>query len=154
VGNYASIAELEARFDGDPETAALTDNEEGGTPDETVLAEVLDDAEGEIDGYAGLKYLVPLDVTDTRTAARLKSVTLDLAVWRLHVRTGVVPELKQTSRDQAVEWLEKLSKGEVVVPQPATPTSTTSRSPIAAFGTAGTGSGSNRLFSRATQDGL
>lgn len=154
MGNYASTAELEARFEGDPETAALTDNEESGAPDETVLAEVLDDAEGEIDGYAGLKYLVPLDVTDARTAARLKSVALDLAVWRLHVRTGAVTEVKQLSRDHAVEWLTKLSKGEVVVPQPETPTSTTSRSPIAAYGTAGTGDSSNRLFSRATQDGL
>jgi phage gp36-like protein len=154
MGNYASTAELEARFDGDPETSNLTDNEESGTPDATVLAEVLDDAEGEIDSYAAVKYLVPLDVTDARAAARLKSVALDLAVWRLHVRSGSVSEVKQRSRDDAVEWLKMLAKGEVQVPQPATPTSTTSRTPIAAYGTAGTSDSSNRLFSRATQDGL
>lgn len=152
MGNYASTSELEARFDGDAEMASLTDNKDAGTADTTVLDEVIDDAEGVIDSYAAVRYLVPVDLADTRVAARMKSATLDLAVWRLHVRTRSMPEPVQVARDGVLDWLKALSKGEAVLPQPATASTTSARETLADWGTAGTSSISNRLFSRATQE--
>ncbi len=150
MGNYASNTDLKARFEDDAELAALTDSDDG-MADEDVLTEVLEDAEAQVDGYAAKLYLVPLDVTDTRVAGRLKSVTLDLAVWALLNRGDVVSAAKQRSYEQSLDWLVKLSKGDVQLPQPATPSSTTSRDTVSDWGTAGTTAASNRLFTRATQ---
>lgn len=153
MGNYASTAELEARFDGDAEVASQTDNEDTGTADTTVLNEVIDNAEGEIDSAVGMRYLVPVDTTDTIVAARMKSITLDLAVWGLHIRGGVAPVPVIEARDAVREWLDLLAEGKRVLPQPATANTTTARETLADWGTAGTtSSSSNRLFSRATQE--
>lgn len=151
MGNYGVNADLEARFEGPAELAALTDNEENGIADQAVLTEVWNDAEGQVDSYAGMLYLVPLDVTDTVVAARIKSVTADVAAWALLNRGDVVSEAKQRSYEAAIKWLEKLAKGEVQVPQPTTPASTGSRDTVSDWGTAGTTTASKRLFSRATQ---
>jgi len=152
VGNYATSAEVKARFDNDAELAALTDNEENGVADEAVITEVLDDAEGEVDSYVGVRYKIPYDTTKSAVVkARLKSVTLDLAVWRLLIRGDVISDPKQQSRDMAIEYLKALAVGDVVLPQTDTPETTDSREPLVAYGTAGTSSSSARLFSRSTQ---
>ena len=151
MGNYAVIADVKARFEDDAERAAITDNEAVGVADDDVITEALDDAEGQVDSYAAVLYLVPLDVTDTRVAARIKSIVLDLTVWSLLNRGDVVSNAKQRSYEQAIEWLKMLAKGEVQVPQPTTPSGTGSRDTASDWGTAGTTTASNRLFSRATQ---
>jgi phage gp36-like protein len=151
VGNYGVNADLKARFEGDAELSALTDTEESGVPDEDVLTEVWDDAEGQVDSYAAVLYLVPLDVTNAVVAARVKSVTADLAAWALLNRGDVVPDAKQRSYEAAIEWLKMLAKGEVRVPSPTTASTTTSRAPLSDWGTAGTTTDSKRVFTRATQ---
>lgn len=154
MGNYAATTDLDARFDDDAERAALTDNEETGTANDAVSNEVINDSEGEIDAALAMRYFVPVAVTDTVTAARMKSVTLDLAVWRLHVRQGSVPPAVETQATLVRDWLELVAKGERVLPQPETADSTTSREPSIAFGTAATGASSRRIFTRATQDNI
>lgn len=154
MGNYGVNADLEARFEDDAELAALTDNEENGIADQAVLTEVWDDAEAQVDSYAAVLYLVPLDVTDTVVAARLKSVTADLAAWALLNRGDNVSDAKQRSYEAAIEWLKALAKGEVQLPQPSTAASTGARDTVSAWGTAGATAASNRLFTRATQERL
>ena len=155
MGNYATSDDLANRFENDATVAHLTDTAETGTPDTDVLNELILAAEGEIDSYAGRKYLTPLTTTDTVLGNFLKSITLDLAVARLVGDRGdLLPEAKAAARDRAIEWLEKLAEGKVVLPAAATQPTTAARDPIAAFGTAGTGDNSNRLFSRATQANL
>lgn len=151
MGNYGANSDLKARFEDDAELAALTDTEESGTPDEDVLTEVWNDAEGQVDSYAAVLYLVPLDVTDAVVAARVKSVTADLAAWALLNRGDVVSDAKQRSYEAAIEWLKMLARGEVRIPSPTTASSTTSRDTLSAWGTAGTTTDSKRLFTRATQ---
>ncbi len=152
MGNYGANSDLKARFEGDAELSALTDTAESGVPDEAVLTEVWDDAEGQVDSYAAVLYLVPLDVTDTVVASRVKSVTADLAAWALLNRGDVVSDAKQRSYEAAIEWLKMLAKGEVRIPSPSTASSTTSRETLSEWGTAGATTASNRLFTRATQD--
>lgn len=155
MGNYASRAELQARFSDDAEVAHLTDSEDTGTPDTAVLDEVIEDAEAEIESYAAMRYEVPLDVGgDTGLAARIKSLTLDLAVAKLHDRSGNVPEPNETARTRALEWLDKLSTGKIVLPSARTEATTVSREPRVTWGTAATGTRSQRLFSRETQVNL
>lgn len=151
MGNYGVNADLKARFEGDAELSALTDTEESGVPDEDVLTEVWNDAEGQVDSYAAVLYLVPLSVTDSVVAARVKSVTADLAAWALLNRGDVVSDAKQRSYEAAIEWLKMLAKGEVRIPSPSTASTTTSRAPLSKWGTAGTTTDSNRLFTRATK---
>lgn len=152
---YATTAELEARFEDAAEVTHLTDSETG-SPDTTVLDEVLDDASGEIDSAFGMKYEVPVVTSDTQLTARLKSITLDLAVYNLSARRRTVPEIFQIKRDNAVEWLRQVAEGERVPPGATTLASTSSRDPALAFGTSGTvgGTANQRVFSRASQGGL
>ncbi len=155
MGNYASSTDLANRFANDAEVAHLTDTSDTGTPDPDVLNENVNFAEGQIDSYAGRKYLTPLATDDTVFANFLKSLTLDIAVYHLvGARGDLAPEAKTLAHDKAIDWLEKLAEGKVVLPAAATQPTTAAREPIAAFGTAGTGDNSKRLFSRATQANL
>lgn len=152
MGNYASQADLKARYEDDVAVAHLTLDEETGTPNTAVLDEVIDDAEGEINSYLAARYLVPVDVSsDTGLAARLKSLTLDLATYKLELRTGHVTDERGKAHDDGIAYLDKISKGAVFLPAAAAPASTASRAEVARFGTAGTSDSSNRLFTRATQ---
>jgi phage gp36-like protein len=154
--NYTTTTKLKARFENDEAVAALTDTlEETGAPDDTVLTEVVNDAEGVIDSYLAVIYQVPVDVSsDTVLGNRLDSLALDIAANNLLERGDQVSEAKQRRHDRAIEYLEKLSKGELVLPSAATLASTDTRDPTVSYGTAGTSDDSVRLFSRATQDGL
>ena len=155
MGNYATTAELTARFLNSTEAAFLTDVEESTTPDAAVQAEVINDSEGLIDSYLSTRYAVPVDVSgDTVLAARLKGVTLDLAGHRLLVRQDLESDAKQRANDEAIDWLKGIAEGLVNLPSAATLPSTESENPQIAFGTAGTSDSSNRLFTRATQGGL
>lgn len=155
MGNYASRVELQARFSDDAEVAHLTDTEDTGVPDTAVLDEVIDDAESELNSYAAVRNAVPLDVAgDAGLAARIKSLTLDLAVAKLHDRSGNVPEPNEAARTRAIEWLDKLSVGKVELPSARTEASTVSRDPVPSWGIAGTGDSSQRVFSRKTQEAL
>ena len=154
--NYTTTTKLKARFEDDEAVAALTDTlDSTGAPDEAVLAEVIADAEGEIDSYLAVRYKVPVSVSsDSVLANRLISLTLDIATVNLLERGDQVSEAQQRRRDRATAYLEKLSTGELLLPSAATLTTTETKEPLVAYGTAGTGDDSDRLFSRATQDGV
>jgi phage gp36-like protein len=154
--NYTTTTKLKARFEDDEAVAALTDTlDQTGAPDETVLAEVINDAEGEIDSYLAPRYLIPVDVAShTVLANRMNSLALDIAVVNLLERGDQVSEAQQRRRDRATTYLEKLSKGELLLPSATTLTTTTTNEPLVAYGTAGDGDDTRRLFSRDTQDGV
>lgn len=157
MGNYATTTQLIARFESSAALSYLTDSEDTGAADTTVLDEVIDDAEGVINSYLGERYRVPVDVaTYTTVAPRLKSLTLDLAVWRLLVRGDRASEVKRMAHDDAIAYLEKLANGELTLPSTATLPVTGSEGEGAAWGTSGAAvSGTTRrLFDRGTQDSL
>ena len=155
MGNYASTTDLTARFESDADVAHLTDTADSGSPDTDVLNEVIDHAEGQVDSYVTRRYLVPVAVADhTGLAAMMKSVTLDLAQFHLYARGHQQSEPTTALHDKAIEWLRDVSKGVVILPSPDTEPATASREPDAAFGTAGTGDDTSRIFSRDTQNAL
>lgn len=155
MGNYATTTELANRFDGDDELSRLTDNEAAGVADTAVLTEVLDDAEGEFDSYALVQHDTPVVVSgDAVLAARIKGVVLDLAVWKLLVRSDHMSEVKQASYEAAIGWLKELADGTVKLPADDPLPDSDTRASVSAWGTAGTSSTSKRLFTRATQAGL
>ena len=155
MGNYATTAQLKARFEDDTAVAHLTDSATTGSPDDDVLTEVVNHAEGQMDSYFARRFAVPVDVSsDTVLAAMLKSVALDLAVYHLLVRGGVVTEPKLVAHDKALAWLKDVAKGEAVLPSADEPATTTTRENIFAWGTAGETDSSQRKFSRAAQESL
>lgn len=157
VGNYATQAELKARFDGDAEVAYLTDTEETLTPDTAVLDDCIEAAEADINSRIGKRYATPVVVTgNTELTALLKRKTLDLAEVFLLMRGPSVSEQKEKQSERVMEWASKVAAGTFVLSGAATPPSTTSRDPLAYW------SGSNRdltdvetrIFSRETMSGL
>jgi len=49
-------------------------------------------------------------------AALLRSVTLDIAEYRLHACRLLVPDAVMRKREAAVAWLRRVATGEVVLP--------------------------------------
>jgi phage gp36-like protein len=134
MGDYASTAELETRFEDDAELAYLTDNVAAGEPDDAVLTDVLEAAEGEINSGLAKKYATPVDVSvDSTLAALLKRKTLDLAEVYLHRRGEDASEVKQDQLDQVLEWVDRIAKGERVLVGAVTAASTTSADPRATW---------------------
>lgn len=157
MGNYASTAELIARFEDTSAAAFATDAGEVGTPDTDVLNEVINDAESVIDGYVGVRHIVPVVVAgDTVLANRMRSLTLDIARYKLDLRGDYVSDARAAAYEAAIKWLEGVSTGKIMLPAAAAQATTASNTPDATWGIAGeTVSGtSQRLFSRETQERL
>ena len=115
--------------------AAQLSADSGGTPAATVLDEVRLSSEGEVNGYLATRYAVPVDLSaHADLAATLKAFTMDIAVYRLHLRRPPVAEDVRRSRDDAVKWLEGVAKGVIDLPAATTPASTTSDQPGASWG--------------------
>lgn len=155
MGNYASQSDLKARYEDDAAVAELTFDSASGTPDASVLDEAILDAEGQIDSYVANRYKIPVDVSsDTTLAARMKNLTLDLACYALELRSGKVTEDRVKARDDAIEYLVRISRGEALLPSATAPDTTESRASLARYGTAGDGTSSRRVFTRDTQEAL
>jgi phage gp36-like protein len=134
VGSYLTTTELKTRFEDDAELEFLTDVTEGSGPDDAVLTDVIETAEGEINSGLAKKYATPVDVSaDTTLAALLKRKTLDLAEVYLHRRGEGASEIKQDQLDQVMEWVEKMATGARVLVGALTPASTASADPRATW---------------------
>jgi len=120
---------------GSKSAAQLTGDANGDTPVQGVLDEVRLSSEGEVNGYLATRYAVPVDLTaHADVAATLKAFTLDIAVYRLHLRRPPVAEDVRNARNDAVKWLEGVAKGAVDLPAATTPASSTSDQPTAEWG--------------------
>lgn len=155
--DYATTTQLIARFEDELAVAHLTDNADEGTPDTSVLTDILEAAETFINGYLGRKYLIPIEVAGDKDLIRaMREVTLDIAQYRLLSRGDFVSEAKLRMYNEAVAWLKDIATGKAVLPAPGVHASTTSRSPVMRWGVAGEAGGteSNRVFTRENQGGL
>jgi len=154
MSNYATTAELIARFEDDATVAHLTDTP-GGAIDTDVLTEVLEGAESFINSFVAKRYLVPVVVSgDTGLAQVFNKHTLDLAQYDLLARGDLVSEAKVALRDNAVQWCKDIAKGVITLPSANTPTSTASRDPVVDYGYGDADSDSERVFNRSKVDRL
>ena len=130
---YISNQDLIDRV-GSTRAAELT-TDSGSTPDADKVTEARLGAEGEVNGYLARRYAVPINLTaHPDLAAALKSITLDVAAYRLHTLRQPVPEEVSSVRKMAIEWCSKVSRGEIVLPAAATPASATADSPTVSWG--------------------
>ncbi len=157
MGNYASTAELETRFENAAELEFLTDKAEGSGVDTAVLDDVIESAENEIDSALSKRFATPVDVSlDTSLAALLKRKTLDLAEYYLHRRGEAASEVKALQAERVLDWLDKLVAGERNLVGAVSVASTTSSDPRAAYTDSGRtlSSTSARLFTRKSGERL
>ena len=114
--SYASLTDLRERL-GDLVYVQLTNDVGTGVPDGDVAGEALGGAEGEANSFLARRYAVPVDATDEpEVAALLKSITLDLAEYRLHSRRSIVPEDVRLKREASLRWLQLVAAGQAVLP--------------------------------------
>lgn len=160
MGNYATNDELQTRFEDVEEVAQLTDTVSvppPSTPDEAVLTDVIENAEGELNSRFAMIYSTPVDVSvDTALAALLKRKTLDLAEVHLLWRGDHASEAKLLQYNSALEWADQIANGELALPGAVTPTPTASRGPLSAWSGSNRtlSSSSPRIFTRETQSRL
>lgn len=132
MGNYATNAELQTRFEGTAELEVLTDKAAGTGVDDDVLTDVVTLAEGDINSRIGRFYATPVDITiDAELAVLLKGKTLDLAEFYLHRRSDHATEVKADQKTDVLEWATAVGIGTFVLPGGVTPASTQSREPVA-----------------------
>ena len=155
MGNYHTNAQLKARFPDDAAVAQLTgaDTAETGVPDEDVLTEVVNGTEGIVDSYIARRYLVPVAVADHASlAAHMKSLCLDVSVYRLMKDRGIVPTAVKDARDEAIKWCEAIATGKAALPTPDSEAATESLEPRSTYDIGATGDADkqNRVFTRWT----
>ena len=156
MGDYLTATEFKARFDNDSAIAHLTHDEESGEPNDTIINEVIDHAEGFINTYIGAHKQIPVLVADhTSLAAFMRQMTIDVARHAMYSEQHSITEAVQLRYDQTITWLEKFVEAVVVLPTTDTEPATTNKEPGAAFGTSDSGDpSSERIFDRASMSGL
>jgi len=88
------------------ELAELT-TEAGETPDAEVVNEIIAQADAEIDAYLAVRYQLPL----SETPARVKALSVDLALYHLYTRRSVMPEVRRQKYEDAVKFLKDVGAG-------------------------------------------
>lgn len=104
--SYSTTQTLIDRF-GEQELIQLTDRDNSGQLDHSVIERANDDATGEIDGFLGGRYALPLD-----PAPRIIVVyAADIARYRLYDEGA--PDQVQTRYDHAIKMLTLIADGKV-----------------------------------------
>ncbi len=141
---YVTNADIEERL-GTTACVQLTDDAGTGSADLDRVNEARLAAEGEADSYLARRIAVPVDLARRpELAAVLRGVVLDLVSYRLHGRRPPVPPDVARRRDEAVRWLERVARGDVLLPAMAEPP------PNPAAGLAGAAVGAPRTMTRDT----
>jgi len=114
---YATPQDLIARL-GEREAIALSDRAKTGSPDLVELARLLAEAEDEVNGHVGRRYLLPLTATSGLPADPPKAlVRVVVDVARYH-GTGteimVTEEIRNRYKD-SVRFLEGVAKGDILL---------------------------------------
>ncbi len=113
---YVTNADVEERL-GTAAYVQLTDDTGTGAADVDKVNEARLAAEGEVDSYLARRTSVPVDVTGRpELAAVLRGIALDLVSYRLHLRRPPVPTDVSQRRREAVQWLERVARGDVLLP--------------------------------------
>ena len=81
--------------------------EMGNIPDTTVITEIIDRVDTEIDSYVSVRYATPLvSVPDI-----IKWLSVDMVIYHLYSRRSAVPSIRQTKYDHAVKFLQNVALG-------------------------------------------
>jgi phage gp36-like protein len=106
--SYCDIGDLKNDIS-EAELIQLTDDDDAGVVDETVVADAIADADSEIDAYLRARYDLPLD-----TAPRiLKKLSVGITLYYLFHRRQIANEVIKERYDNAVKLLDRIAKGQV-----------------------------------------
>ena len=110
--------------------AAQLSSETGSSVNAAVVTEVVNAAEGEVNGILAAKFATPVDVSvDAERANALKGVTLKVAVYHLMSRRPPVSETYTKEHDEAIAWLHDVAAGRIKLPGALTPVATATDEP-------------------------
>jgi phage gp36-like protein len=113
---YITNTDVELRL-GTTLLIQLTDDVESGQVNTDVADEARLGCEGEVNSFLARRYGVPIDLgAHPQVADLLRTVTLDLAEYRLHARRPPVPAEVIARQKGALAWLGKAASGEVILP--------------------------------------
>jgi phage gp36-like protein len=105
---YCAIADLVKAFT-EEKLIQLTDDTGIGAYDSAVLNEEIANAQEEIDPYCRRRYADSMPFTTA--PGLLKSISVDIAIYRIHKRRGRIPGDIKAAYDAAVKKLEGISRG-------------------------------------------
>ena len=85
----------------------LTDDDDMGAIDTSVITRAIADADAEINGYCGTRYDVPF----SPAPAMIRKLSVDIAIYNLYARRKGVPEDRRKRYDNALRFLRDVSRG-------------------------------------------
>ena len=116
---YATQADLLNQLT-EQELIELTDDASTGAVDAAKVNAAIAKGDADIDGYCRGRYALPLVASE-----KVKSLSVDLAIYYLEQRRRSIREVTQQAYDNAVDYLEKVAKGTVALDQPPSSVQTT-----------------------------
>lgn len=88
----------------------LTDDDNIGVVDSAMVAEAIDTAGAEIDGWCAAQYVVPF----VQVPALIKKCAIDVAIYNLYSRrVETIPETRATRYKEAMRLLKDIATGAV-----------------------------------------
>lgn len=105
---YAALQDAKDRYGEDFILTAVT---RADTPDLDSFDKALDSASSEIDSYLASQYTVPVDPVP----ALIVRYCVDIAIYTASGDAGTGTDEKRLRYEDALKWLSKVAKGEVVL---------------------------------------
>lgn len=103
---YCTLEDIQEQIP-EEELIALTDDAGNDVIDTSAVDRAIEDADGEIDGYCGRRYSVPL----SPVPKIIRKFSVDIAIYNLFSRREGAPEERRTRYKDAVRFLENVAKG-------------------------------------------
>ncbi len=115
---YISTTEVVSRVGNDAALRLTTDS--GSTIDTALIQTFIGEVEGRINSVVSTRTGVAItQAAHPNTFAALKGAAMAMTVYRLGTRRPPVPEDWKQTNAEAIEWLDKLAKGELGLPDAA-----------------------------------
>lgn len=86
-------------------------------PDRLQLLNVIQRAEGKLDGYVGRRYKVPARTQDDQVPRDVYAHAMSLTNHQLHKLGDFVPQEVEDGYRDTLDWLKGITTGEVIIPQ-------------------------------------
>lgn len=116
---YITTTDLAQRL-GAPLYARLTDRDDGEIADESIATRLCDEASAFADSYFARRYATPVDLgADAELSRTVQARVLDVAqylAWRDNPFFSDVPDRIRLTYEDATRWLERVARGELVLP--------------------------------------
>jgi phage gp36-like protein len=92
------------------ELAELT-NESGIIPNSTIITEIINRVDNEIDSYISVRYKIPFDSTPDI----IKKLSIDMTIYYLYTRRSTVPLIRRTNYEDAIRFLQNVAIGKIQI---------------------------------------